>query len=108
MSFKDKQKQVDEWVQQFEKPYFSPLSIIAQLSEEVGELSRVINNNYGDRVKKSKDPNSEIEQEICDILFALICLANSHDIDLDKAWEKTIGERCNRDKNRYKKNHPKA
>jgi len=103
MSLKDKQKQVDDWVKQFEKPYFSPLSILAQLSEEVGELARTLNNNYGDRVKKSQEPNSEIKEEICDILFALICLANSHNIDLDEAWDSKIGERCKRDNERYEK-----
>ncbi len=97
------QLQVDEWVSQFEKPYFPPLSIMAQISEEVGELARVLNNEYGGRVKKSADPQSDIGSEICDTLFALICLANSHNINLEEMWEKTIGARCKRDKDRYKK-----
>jgi NTP pyrophosphatase (non-canonical NTP hydrolase) len=103
MGLKEKQNQVDKWVSQFEKPYFSPLSIIAQISEEVGELSRVVNNIYGDRVKKIQDPKSEIGSEICDTFFALICLANSHNIDLDEMWDKTISARFERDKERYKK-----
>lgn len=103
MSFKEKQKKVDDWVSKYEKPYFSPLSILAQINEETGELARILNDTYGDRVSKPSDPKSGIEAEICDILFALICLANSHNIDLDKAWDKTIGKRCKRDENRYKK-----
>ena len=95
------QIQVDDWVSQFETPYWPPLSMMAQLSEEVGELARVLNNEYGGRVKKAADPNSEIGSEICDIIFALICIANSHNINLSERWDKTIGARCERDKERY-------
>lgn len=107
MTFQDKQKQVDHWIQQFNPAYWPPLSIMAQISEETGELARELNNCYGGRVKKEADGNTEIESEICDILFALICLANSHNINLDEAWEKTIGKRLKRDENRYERKENK-
>ena len=102
-SLLDMQKEVDEWVSQFNPAYFPPLSIMAQISEESGELARVLNNMYGGRVKKQEDPDKKIGQEISDIMFALVCLANSHDINLTKAWQETISARCKRDENRYEK-----
>tara|TARA_Y100000310_G_scaffold331607_1_gene405460 strand:+ start:2452 stop:2766 length:315 start_codon:yes stop_codon:yes gene_type:complete len=103
MSLKDAQKDVHDWVSQFEDPYFPPLSIIAQLSEELGELSREINNRYGGRVKKSSENTKEIGDEIADVIFALNCLANSHDVDLDEAWKRKMDKCYGRDKDRYKK-----
>jgi NTP pyrophosphatase (non-canonical NTP hydrolase) len=91
---------VDEWVEK-NGGYFKPLSINAQILEEAGELSRVLNNLYGDRVKKVQDPEHEIGGEICDLIFALICLANSQNIDLEKEWKQRIFARCERDKTRY-------
>jgi len=95
------QVQVDDWIQE-NGGYFKPLSILAQISEESGELARILNNLYGDRVKKIEDPNKEIGEETCDLIFALICLANSHNIDLDKLWKEKTSKRCERDKDRYK------
>ncbi len=97
------QKQVDDWIGLLKVGYFPPLSIMAQISEETGELARVLNNEHGGRVKKSADPESEIGSEISDIMFALICLANSHNINLEETWKKTVGARCERDKDRYEK-----
>jgi len=97
------QKQVDEWVSKYDPAYFPPLSIMAQISEEAGELARELNNLYGGRVKKEGDPKTKIGAEICDMMFALICLANSHNIDLSKAWDETILPRIERDKDRYNK-----
>ncbi len=99
----DIQKEVDSWVSQFDPAYFPPLSIMAQISEESGELARILNNMYGGRVKKLEDPDKKIGQEISDIMFALICLANSHNIDLTKAWKETISVRTKRDENRYER-----
>jgi NTP pyrophosphatase (non-canonical NTP hydrolase) len=103
ISLREMQLQVDHWCQQFNPPYFPPLSVMAQISEESGELARNLNNMYGGRVKKEADQEKKIGEEICDIIFALICLANSHSIDLDKTWKDTISARCNRDKDRYEK-----
>jgi len=95
------QVQVDNWVQE-NGDYFKPLSIMAQISEESGELAMILNNLYGDRVKKMEDSNKKIGEEICDLIFALVCLANSHNIDIDKLWKEKISARCKRDENRYK------
>jgi NTP pyrophosphatase (non-canonical NTP hydrolase) len=77
--------------------------MLAQISEEVGELARNLNTQYGGRVKKSTDNIKGVKEEICDIMFGLICLANSHNIDLYLAWRDTISRRCNRDKDRYER-----
>ena len=97
------QIQVDNWIQQFNPAYWPPLSIMAQITEETGELARNLNNVYGGRVKKEADQTKKIGEEIVDIMFTLICLANSHNIDLDQEWKDTISKRCNRDKDRYEK-----
>lgn len=101
MSIKDAQYDVHKWVQQFKIEYFKPMEIIAQMMEEVGELAREINNRYGPRTKKSPADTADIEQELCDIMFAIICMANSHNIDLDEAWQKKIDKQYGRDKNRF-------
>jgi len=103
ISLRDMQLEVDKWISQFTPSYWPPLSIMAQISEEAGELARNLNNMYGGRVKKEADATKHLSEEMCDIIFALICLANSHNIDLDKSWRETISARCKRDENRYEK-----
>lgn len=103
MSLKDVQRDVDEWVKQFKVEYFKPLEIIAALTEELGELSREINNRYGPRTKKSPEDTAEISEEITDVIFNLICMANSHNIDLDKAWKKKMDKQHGRDKDRFER-----
>jgi|TARA_Y100000310_G_C20648722_1_gene798166 NTP pyrophosphatase (non-canonical NTP hydrolase) len=103
MPFIDAQKDVDEWVTQFKIGYFKPLEIIAALTEELGELSKEINNRYGPRTKKSPEDTAEISEEIADIIFNLICMANSHNIDLDKAWNKKKEKLNIRDKDRFER-----
>ena len=103
ISLREMQLEVDNWIQQFTPAYWPPLSIMAQVSEETGELARNLNNMYGGRVKKDADATKHLSEEICDILFALICLANSHNIDLDKSWKETISTRCKRDENRFER-----
>jgi len=103
MSFKDQQKDVDDWVNQFKIPYWPPLSILARITEEVGELATELNDRYGGRVKKPNDDAKDIGNEMGDIIFALICLANSHNIDLDESWKKIMDKCYGRDKDRYEK-----
>ena len=103
MALKECQKQVDDWVSQFETPYWPPLSILARITEEVGELATELNDRYGGRVKKPTDDTKDIGDEISDIFFALFCLANSHNIDLDKSWERTIDKCYERDNKRYER-----
>jgi len=98
---KDMQKETDEWISQLKVGYYKPLEILAQMIEEVGELARELNNRYGPRVKKSPEDTADIEQELMDVIFSVVCLANSCNIDLDEAWKKNIKKRYGRDKNRF-------
>ena len=103
MSLAKYQKSVDDWIKQYKIGYFKPLEIITRLAEEVGELAREINHRYGPKKKKSSEKKSKIGDEIADIFFTLICLANSLNIDLDKSFEKMMKKLNTRDKKRYKR-----
>ena len=103
MTLKDIQHLVDEWTTQYKIPYWQPLEIMTRLTEEVGELAREINHNFGPKKKKSNEKPSSIENEIADILFTLACLANSQNIDLDKAFKKTMDKCYSRDQDRFEK-----
>jgi len=103
MGFIEAQKDVDNWVSQYKIGYYPPLAIITQLCEEVGELAREINNRHGPRIKKSPEDTADIGNEITDAIFALICLANSNNINLDECWKKKLDKCYNRDKDRWEK-----
>ena len=77
MSFREAQAAVDQWVGQFEEGYFSPLSNVARLAEEVGELAREINHRFGEKPKKPGEAEGSVAMELADILFVVVCLANS-------------------------------
>ena len=97
------QKEIDKWVQGYKEPYWPALSQFARIAEEVGELGRILNHTYGSKPKKSTESKQEIGEEIADILFSLVCLANSHSIDLDKEMKKVIAKSRSRDKDRFTK-----
>ena len=103
MSLVKYQKGVDDWVRQYKIGYFKPLETIARLAEEVGELAREVNHRYGPKKKKSSEKKNEVDDEIADIIFTLICLANSLNIDMDKSFEKMMKKLNTRDAKRYKK-----
>ncbi len=103
MSLKQYQKQVDDAVKPFEKPYWHPLSQFARLAEEVGEIGRLLNHMYGDKPKKPEEAKQELPDELADVIFNIICMANTHDIDLDKAFKRAIDKLNVRDKDRFKK-----
>ncbi|MBU0959603.1 MAG: nucleotide pyrophosphohydrolase [Nanoarchaeota archaeon] len=103
MSLIDIQKDVDAWVTQFKVEYFKPLEMIAAMAEELGELSREVNNRYGPRTKKSHQDTADISQEISDMIFALVCLANLHNINLDESWKKKMDKQYGRDSNRFER-----
>ena len=100
---KDAQKRVDEWAQTLEKPYWEPLSQLARVTEEVGELSRLLNHIYGDKPKKKEEAEQQLGEEISDVIFAVICIANRYDIDLDVEFEKIMRKCYERDKDRFTK-----
>ena len=103
MSLADYQKQVDDGVQQYAKPYWHPLSQLARIIEEVGEVARILNHEYGDKPKKPADVHEQLADEIADTMYSLICLANSQKIDLDPAMLRAINKLVTRDKDRFKK-----
>jgi NTP pyrophosphatase (non-canonical NTP hydrolase) len=103
VSLSDYQKEVDDWLQGYKVPYWEQLSQLARLMEEVGELSRVYNHAYGGKVKKATEEPDDLEGELGDILFTVICLANSDKIDLDEALKKVIIKAKTRDRDRYER-----
>jgi len=95
------QKRVDDFISQFKEGYFSPLAMMARLTEEVGELARDINHHYGEKPKKNTEKQKSIEEELGDVLFVLITFANSLNIDLYDAFDRSMSKFEERDKNRW-------
>jgi len=95
------QLEVDTYISQFKEGYFSPLSMLARLTEELGELAREVNHYYGEKPKKSSETEKAIEEELGDLLFVLICFANSLNIDLENAHNYVMNKFTTRDKNRW-------
>lgn len=102
MEIRDLQKEVDKWANQFEKPYFSPLSMMACITEEVGEVARVMNNLYGDKKKKTDEEEKHLVEEVGDLLFTIVCLANANNISLEEAIKQKFEKINTRDINRWK------
>jgi len=102
MKIKEMQKIVDDWVKNNTPGYWKPNNMMLRLIEEVGELAREINDRYGEKPKKSNKENKNIDDEIADIIFTVICLANSLGIDLEKSFKIMMEKYENRDKERYR------
>lgn len=100
-SLADLQREVDQYISQFKEGYFSPLALMARLTEEVGELAREVNHTYGEKPKKKDEAENSIELELGDILFILNCFANSLQIDLTEAHNKVMHKFNTRDANRW-------
>jgi NTP pyrophosphatase (non-canonical NTP hydrolase) len=101
VSFGEAQATVDQWISQYKEGYFSPLTNLARLSEEVGEVAREINHRFGQKTKKSGEPDGDLAGELADVLFVVICLANSQQIDLDRAFAATMTKVRTRDADRW-------
>lgn len=99
------QREVDAYISQFKEGYFSPLAMLARMSEEVGELAREVNHQFGEKPKKPSEADNSIELELGDILFITICFANSLGIDLTEAHDKVMQKFNTRDANRWTKKH---
>jgi NTP pyrophosphatase (non-canonical NTP hydrolase) len=95
------QSRVHHWVSQFEPGYFHPLTNVARLAEEVGELAREVNHRFGQKTKKPDEPEGDLGMEMADILFVLICMANREGIDLDQAFERMMAKVEQRDASRW-------
>ncbi|MBN2668422.1 MAG: nucleotide pyrophosphohydrolase [Bacteroidales bacterium] len=106
MTIKQAQEQVDQWIKQYGVRYFSELTNMAILTEEVGELARIMARKYGDQSFKSTEQSLSLSDEMADVLWVLICLANQTGVDLEDALNKNIEKKTNRDKERHI-NNPK-
>lgn len=103
MSLQKYQQQIDDMLQNYEKPYWSPLSILARLTEETGEVARIINHKFGDKPKKPTEEHEDLADELADVLYTVICMANSQGIKLDEPLERAIAKLETRDVGRFKK-----
>ncbi len=104
MTITQAQKFVDDWIQEHGVRYFNELTNMTMLTEEVGEVARIIARRYGEQSFKKTDKGKDLAEELADVLFVLICLANQTGIDLQKAFLKNIEKKGKRDKYRHKKN----
>ncbi|MBO0462548.1 MULTISPECIES: nucleotide pyrophosphohydrolase [Enterococcus] len=100
-SLKSMQQEVDAYIQQFKVGYFSPLAQMARLTEEVGELAREVNHSYGEKSKKATEPSNSVAEELGDVLFVTMIMANSLDIDLTTVFEKNMAKFNQRDHHRF-------
>ncbi len=106
MTLSEAQHLVDEWIKKVGVRYFSELTNTALLMEEVGELARIMARQYGEQSAKASDKPGSLADEMADVLFVLICLANQTSVDLTEAFEKNLRKKTNRDAERHK-NNPK-
>ena len=106
LTLEQAQKQVDDWIQTYGVRYFSELTNMAQLVEEVGEVARIMARTYGDQSFKKSDLAHDLGDELADVLFVLICIANQTGIDLTQALQQNLDKKTQRDSDRHK-NNPK-
>ncbi|WP_319230617.1 nucleotide pyrophosphohydrolase [Draconibacterium orientale] len=104
LTIPEAQKQVDEWIKTVGVRYFSELTNMAVLTEEVGELARIIARKYGDQSFKKSDEEYNLADEMADVLWVLICLANQTGVDLNEAFQKNMEKKTKRDSDRHKNN----
>src|SRR5690625_354452 len=104
MTIQEAQDKVDQWIKEYGVRYFSELTNMAILTEEVGEVARIISRKYGEQSFKESDKDKELSDEMADVLWVILCLANQTGIDLTKALEKNFSKKTNRDATRRKEN----
>ncbi len=105
MSFSAAQARVHAWISQYEEGYFAPLTNLARLAEETGELAREVNHRHGQKTKKRDEPEGDMGMEMADIIFVLICMANREGIDLDAAFDRMMHKVETRDAGRWTRKH---
>jgi len=106
LNIKEMQIEVDRWISQFEEGYWKPASMTLRLVEEVGELAREVNHLYGEKPKKPEEAETDLELELGDILFILLCFANAHSLDLSRAFKRVMDKYYSRDSNRWTRKSP--
>lgn len=104
LTIREAQQAIDNWIKTFGVRYYSELTNMAILTEEVGEVARIISRKYGEQSFKGSDKDKDLGDELADVLFVLICLANQTGIDLTEALEKNLQKKTKRDKKRHREN----
>ena len=106
MTLKESQEQVDQWIKTHGVRYFNELTNMAMLTEEVGEVARIIARRYGEQSEKESDKNKDLGDELADVLWIVLCLSNQTGIDLTEAFKRNLEKKTQRDKERHQ-NNPK-
>jgi NTP pyrophosphatase (non-canonical NTP hydrolase) len=104
MTLEQAQQSVDEWIKKNGVRYFNELTNMAMLTEEVGEVARIIARRYGEQSEKESDKDKDLGDELADVLWVLICLANQTGVDLTKAFAQNLEKKTQRDKDRHNQN----
>ncbi|MFT5601143.1 MAG: NTP pyrophosphatase (non-canonical NTP hydrolase) [Parvicella sp.] len=104
LSITEAQRIVDQWIKEYGVRYFSELTNMAMLTEEVGEVARIIARRYGEQSEKESDKGKDLGDEMADVMFVLICLANQTGVDLEAAMKKNLIKKTQRDSERHKNN----
>ncbi len=104
MTIQEAQDKIDQWIKKYGVRYFNELTNMALLTEEVGELARIIARKYGEQSFKESDKEKKLEEEIADVLFVLICIANQTGVNLTDALIKNLDKKTNRDATRHRNN----
>ncbi|MCF1192429.1 nucleotide pyrophosphohydrolase [Mangrovimonas sp. AS39] len=104
MDIKHAQKEVDDWIKEHGVRYFNELTNMAQLTEEVGEVARIIARRYGEQSEKESDKEKDLGEELADVVFVVLCLANQTGIDLQAAFDKKMDKKTKRDHDRHHNN----
>ena len=104
MDIKNAQLQVDEWIKNHGVRYFNELTNMAQLTEEVGEVARIIARRYGEQSEKESDKDKDLGEELADVLFVVFCLANQTGVDLQTSFDKKLDLKTRRDHDRHHNN----
>ncbi|WP_372917787.1 nucleotide pyrophosphohydrolase [Salegentibacter sp.] len=104
MNIENAQTAVDDWIKEHGVRYFNELTNMAQLTEEVGEVARIIARRYGEQSEKESDKDKDLGEELADVMFVVLCLANQTGVNLQEAFDKKLDIKTKRDKNRHKNN----
>ena len=104
MTIQQAQQKIDEWIKTHGVRYFNELTNMAILTEEVGEVARIMSRRYGEQSEKESDKNKNLGDELADVVFVLMCIANQTGVDLEKALEENLQKKTNRDSERHNNN----
>ena len=104
MDLKNSQKLVDDWIKEHGVRYFDELTNMAQLTEEVGEVARIIARRYGEQSEKESDKEKDLGEELADVIFVALCLANQTGVDIQEAFDRKLQKKTDRDRLRHQNN----